>query len=371
MNLLYIANVRLPTSKAHGLQIMKTCEALANSGIKVKLVIATASAERDHQDPFAFYGVRNNFELRRVTVPNFFSISRDNWFYLRASLFSFKVFIKEVLGSHILYSRDWVAIMPFALFTSRKVFYESHDEVASRLGLYIAKKVCGIVCITNGLKDFFESKGIKKGRITVAPDGVDDIFFKPLDKQACRKKLVFPEKAKIAMYCGSFSLYSWKGLDVFLNAAKHVKVVFVAVGGSKDEIESLKKEHTNGNIILREKVPNRMVPEYLKAADVLVLPNTSGAIVSEKYTSPMKLFEYMASGVPIVASDLPSIREILNDKNAILVNPNNPKLLAEGVDRATTNPGDKAERALKDARNYTWPKRAERIISFIDACLRK
>ena len=81
------------------------------------------------------------------------------------------------------------------------------------------------------------------------------------------------------------------------------------------------------------------------------------------------MFEYMVAQRPIVASDLPSIREVLNRNNAILVQPNSPQSLSQGIETALKNTGfsDKISRkAFEDVQKYTWPKRAQNIIEFIN-----
>jgi glycosyltransferase involved in cell wall biosynthesis len=105
------------------------------------------------------------------------------------------------------------------------------------------------------------------------------------------------------------------------------------VGGNKNEIEEIKKKYNYNldKVLLIERKPHSKIPYYLKAADVLLMPNKKGDQFSEEYTLPLKLFEYMASGAPIVASDLPSIRDVLNETNSVLVEPNNPQKLAGGI----------------------------------------
>jgi len=106
------------------------------------------------------------------------------------------------------------------------------------------------------------------------------------------------------------------------------------------------------------------VPARLAEADVLVLPNPRSAI-SNAFTSPLKLFEYMGSGRPIVASDLPSLREVLRDgENALLVEPGNPQALVAAIDRIKKDAalgGRLAGQALQDVQAFTWARRAEAL----------
>jgi glycosyltransferase involved in cell wall biosynthesis len=233
----------------------------------------------------------------------------------------------------------------------------------------ILKKINGIVCITNGLKDFYVSRGINSKKIIVAPDAVDLSLFTNLpNKEDCRKKLGLPLDKKIVMYVGSFGLYKWKGLDIFLESAKlfDQSFLFIAIGGTKDEIKTITSSGISSNVRLLERVNNSSIPNYLKSSDVLVIPNRSGDIISEKYTSPMKLFEYMASGVSIVASDLPSIREVIDDSNGILVEPDKAESLSEGIRLAISANNERSQKALEDVKNkYSWGKRVEIIKDFI------
>ena len=124
------------------------------------------------------------------------------------------------------------------------------------------------------------------------------------------------------------------------------------------------------NVVFAGHVAPERVPLYQAAADVLVLPNTAQATISREHTSPLKLFEYMAAGRPIVASDLPSLREVLrHGDNAWLVQPDDPAALAQGIQHLLAEPtlaARLAAQAQEEVQAYTWEQRAERILSFVE-----
>ncbi|MEK9147905.1 MAG: glycosyltransferase family 4 protein, partial [Patescibacteria group bacterium] len=107
------------------------------------------------------------------------------------------------------------------------------------------------------------------------------------------------------------------------------------------------------------------IPLWLKAADVLVLPNTGRMRVSQYYTSPMKLFEYMASGRPIVASDIPSIREIVDETMVFFATADDPESFAQVIQQTLNRPGEarsRVEKSLAEVKKYTWDNRATRLL---------
>ncbi|MFQ5627042.1 MAG: glycosyltransferase, partial [Methyloligellaceae bacterium] len=119
--------------------------------------------------------------------------------------------------------------------------------------------------------------------------------------------------------------------------------------------------------------PSR-VPTYLAAADVLVLPNSGVTDISRYYTSPLKLFEYMATGRPIVASDLPAMQEVLVEgETALLVPSDDPAALAAAICRLRSRPA-LAQRLAQQAKRavgaYAWDQRATRLLNFLDALLK-
>lgn len=374
MKLYYLANARIPTEKAHGYQICKMCEEFSSLGNQVELWIP-ARKNDIYKDAYSFYGLKNNFKVKEINSFDFnkhYKYLGRLSFWLQLFCFSLKLLFIKIDRQAVIYTRDSEIGWIFNL-KGNKVILESHNWPLSKgwLFKYLIKKFDKIITITRGLKELFLAAGLPDSRIMVAPDGVDlEKFNVNINKIQARKKLNLPLNKKIALYCGSLYLYSWKGVDILLAAAKIFPedYLVVLVGGEPNELAKIKKESNGNNLLLVGRQPREEIPYYLKSADVLVLPNSGKEKISSSYTSPLKLFEYMASQRPIVASNLPSIREILNENNSIMVESGKTKSLADGIKKVLSDKelGDKISRqAYQDVQRYVWEKRAKNIINYI------
>lgn len=364
MTILYLANIRLPTEKAHGIQIMKTCESLAARGdLAVKLLLLGRRGFPP-ADPFAYYGIRRNFQI--IYLPAFNFLRFGAWGFLIQS-FLLGFFSLPYLFNNrtaIIFSRDW-QVLYFLSFFTKKIIWEAHTPQNNFLVRRIVNRAKTIVTITHQLKQFYQNSfSLNREKIAVVPDAVDLAVFRINDSRIdCRWKFKLPTDKKIALYTGH--LYRWKGVETLAAAAKYLpeSVLIILVGGTSYDLEAFRAKHaTNRRILILGQQPHQDIPFYLRAADLLILPNTAKDDVSRLYTSPMKLFEYLASGTPIIASDLPSLREILNENNAVFVTPDDPVKLAAGIEALLADQ-QKADRLSKqaslDALNYSWEKRAE------------
>lgn len=377
MKIVYIANARIPTEKAHGLQIVKMCEAFANLGARVTLIIP-GRKNIFATDIFSYYSVKNNFQVEYISLPDATNL-RIVGFWINQLLFSFAVFFKKLNHKEdlIIFTRDeltgWLLRKRGLL-----VFYDMHGFPEHKRWFWkIAMRAMNGIITTNKWKigQCHLIFGIAKDKMAVAPNGYDPALFEiDKSKTELRKELNLPLDASIVMYTGH--LYDWKGAYILAEAASlRPNLIFVFVGGTTKDIVRFKEKYENSrNILILGYKPYQEIPRYLKAADVLVLPNSAFSkevrfsVYSRFDTSPIKMFEYMASGVPIVASNLPSIREILNEKNAVLAEPDNPQDLANKIDYVLQNPEisqQLAREAKKTAKNFTWLKRAENILKFI------
>jgi len=377
MKLIYIANVRIPTEKAHGYQIAKMCEQFAAAGAVVELITPTKN-NPIKQDLFEYYGLKKNFGVCRLKMPDFLvyeKILGRLAMYLQWLFFTVKLFFLKVKPGSLIYTRDQGAALVFGI-RGLSVCFEAHDwsSAGTSFAPFLLKKVKYSVATTDFTKEELIGCGFKPAKILVASNGVELAdFIVSATAAEFRKQLKLPLDKKIILYSGQ--LYAWKGVDIFLKAAarlaEQTDILFIVVGGASQEVKKYREVAANRkleNIVFTGNLPRKIVPSYLIAADLLILPNSAKNRESIFFTSPIKMFEYLAAGKPIIASDLPSLRLILNNGNCIFFEPDNFADLAEKIKQALADPvlREKISRqARADAEQYGWDKRARKILEFI------
>ena len=380
MKLVYIANIRLPTEKAHGIQIMKMCEAFAREEVKVELIVPRRF-NFIKEDPFKYYGIKKNFRIKKLPCLDLIPLDKyigHLGMWIESFTFNcFAFFYLLFQRVYLIYTRDKL-FLPFGFFKKNLIF-ESHSFPKNYF-LYspFLKRLKGIIVITQKLKDLFVKQGIAAEKILVAPDGVDLEKFNIREKkEEYRKEFNLPLNQKIIGYVGRLeTMEKEKGVDTLIKAFRILSETFnnlflCIVGGPKERMieyqDFVRQIDIDEKVEFLDQVKYRSIPKILKSFDVLVMPYPWIEHYAF-YMSPLKLFEYMASKRPIVASDLPSIREILNENNAILVEPDNPGALAQGIKEILQNPEFSSKisnQALRDVREYTWTNRAKKILKFL------
>jgi glycosyltransferase involved in cell wall biosynthesis len=368
MKITYLANIRLPTERAHGYQIMKSCEALAREGCEVVLVVPRRRNPLGH-DPFGYYHLPKTFTIRFVWSPDFF---RLEWvlgskaaFALNRMAFFKRCFWLRLPPDAVVFSRDPELVF-LARLCGHAAFYNAHNfPKHPKLLLWLIKRASGIVANSHGTAEEFLKRGFKN--VLVLPNAVDLAEFDavPDDKEMLRHELGLPEGKPLALYAGH--LYGWKGTELLLEAARlRPEINFVIVGGMPEEINRFRtdtSEKAIDNLFLVGYQPRYLIPKFLKAADVLVLPNTASSTESLRYTSPLKLFEYLASGRAIAAADLSSLREIVTEKEVSFFTPDDVQSLARAIDGALAREPDHAARLLSE--KYSWTSYGEKLRNFL------
>jgi glycosyltransferase involved in cell wall biosynthesis len=379
------ADTRFPIERANGAQTMATCQALAARGHDVTLVVR-ADPAGPGRDPFRFYGVSpaSRLQIRYVPTSRGRLTNRLRFLTTAVSL------VRSSDG--LVYTRDlglaalilaWPRLLPV------RVVYESHgvapivsQELPRLLGQPALAPSAGklrrldrrerrvwtrahaYVAITQALAAELAARYGPRDRVFVIPDGA------PPADTADAVGVTLPLTARpVAAYAGH--LYPWKGVDVFVRAlALAPEIDGLIVGGHPGEPDLARVTALARDVGVSDRleitgiVPPAEVEARLARAAFLVLPNTASAI-SDRYTSPLKLFEYLRLGRAIVASDLIAIREVLaHEDTALLVQPDDAQALADALRRLAADPAlarTLGRRARALAGRFTWAARASRL----------
>lgn len=366
MKILYAANIRLPTEKAHGAQIMHAVASLVEKKCDVELVVPTRKNSIT-DDAFTYYGIETQFPIRRLFSFDTVSFGRIG-FMFQSFMFAVGAALYSLRDNEaVLYTRDEITAAIAIMCGKKKVFWESHDGSWNVLAQFTAKHAAGMVTVTQGGKNFYIEKGVPVSKILTLPNGVDIERFKTNALVGdVRDRLSIPRDAFVALYVGA--LDGWKGVEALCEVSRILpkEVSVVVVGGYENQI----KKYANAypNVLFAGPRPFTELPEILAAADVCVLPNTAKDRVSVTFTCPLKLLAYMAAGKPIVASDLPSIRELTGNDAALLVEPDNSEALAKGIMFLKENEGQReafASFASMRVQKFSWDKRALSLLPFV------
>jgi glycosyltransferase involved in cell wall biosynthesis len=389
----YFADIRFPLERANGVQTMETCHALASRGHDVHLVVRPDRITPG-RDPLSYYGLPmvGSLRIEQVATPRRLLARRLAYVAhaLRRTV--------GATGIDVIVTRD-LSLASLLLAVPPRwrppIVYESHGFApavsaemptlhagAARPGRAKLRRLGGrerrvwrladaYVTITDGLARELADRFGPRPRLAVIPDGARLPAPATVSGPAHG-----PDTAPVVGYAGH--LYPWKGLDVLVGALGRLGGMRgLIVGGFEGEpdlarVKALAEQVAPGRVEFAGMVEPPRVAELLRRADVLVIPNLPSRI-SSAYTSPLKLFEYMASARPIVASDLPALREVLRpDGNAVLVEPGSVDALAAGIRRVIEDAAlgrRLAGNARRDVAEYTWEKRAERLEAVLAAAM--
>ncbi len=396
MKLLYVANIRLPTEKAHGLQIVQNCEAFADAGATVALWTArriNTPELRGIRDIWVHYGVKRNFQLKRLPCLDLIGLVPDRTdrlaqviFLLQLLTFTLSVMARALsTQADTYYSRDELILFALSLIKPREALaYEAHTLASGRFGRslqrQVVRRVGHVFALTRKLADDLIASGADAAQMQVAHDGIRrDRFAGVTDQAAARREIGWSSEHLIVGYVGRLQTMAMdKGVGVLVEALASVAsdgvggCALALVGGPDDHAEELRARwrelgQPDETFLYAGQVAPERVPLYLSAFDLCAMPFPWTAHFAY-YASPIKLFEYMASGRALVASNLPSVAEVVTDgESALLTPPSDGAALAEAIRRLRDDPALRqriAERAQGIVmESYTWDARAGVIIA--------
>lgn len=353
MRIAVVSQIRPGSSFAHAINVIKTAGGFARLGHRVTLY--TLAHEAD-----GVAALYHEPDLHWITAPPLDAADLDE---------SFGRWAADRIAADapdLVYARNFVAPLILAE-RGISVVVETHAHIGAvnpplDRTLHASRHteaLRAVITIAPILRDHYIDRGGTPDRIHVVPDGVDfDLFTSP-------RPPPWNAGSLRAVYAGH--LYDYKGIPTVLDAAAllpHVR--FELLGGLPEDIERTRgrvAERSLHNVAVHGRVPHAQVPAYLQHADVLLLP-PSAREASKDWTSPVKLGEYLATGVPIACSGIPALARVLREPLVRFFTPDHASSLADAIELCLVEPRTSLSRfaRVEQARGLSYSARAGAIL---------
>tara|TARA_B100000029_G_scaffold507430_1_gene592031 strand:+ start:13024 stop:14157 length:1134 start_codon:yes stop_codon:yes gene_type:complete len=374
MNLTFWSDSVVPSISANSIQVMKMCDAFAKLGHITTLHAKTPnpSESLSRSNLSDFYGITTNFKIINHSSHNSF----------RHLDYDLKVLVSVLKSkTDLVYTRSLRGALLANSFGKKNIL-ELHFLPTTPTSIWILKKISNsntlqkIIVISNRLKELLLAKHpyLSAIHIEVFHDAVDIVRFSEPNIYPDQQNvdLNLNPSRKTVMYVGH--LYPGRGIDLIEQLAQELpEIDFIIIGGTERDVlhrQTKLIEIGISNLIYYGFIPNSKLHNYYQMADILIMPYQKQVSVSSggntvDWMSPMKTFEYMATGKPLISSDLPVLREVLNEDVAVLVEPDNVEQWKYSIENTLTNPrfANKIARNAREIAEYnTWEFRARNIL---------
>ncbi|MEH2071294.1 MAG: glycosyltransferase [Nostoc sp.] len=390
-NYIYFIGEELPQPEAHLVQSTNAANAVANLGYSTVLVYPDKKVKATNlinlARPFQpkktptelikYYNLHDKLKVAPLPMP--WPIDHLSSKFTDSNTIACKYYLPfHILPTtKLVHSRNWNFVKA-AIKNGVPAIYEHHhhedkpfeEEIVNNPLLQIA------VTVVETIRQTMIKNGMPPEKVIRLHNGFNRFFMERQPEKAAewRQKLLRDESQKLVVYAGA--IQQFKGIDVLIDVAQQMpNVQFVCAGGKSTEVEpyqQLVKEKQVHNIKFLGYVLHDELASLLQAADVLAHPHCSGKAAT--FTSPLKLFDYFASGTPIVATEISSLIEFQNTQAiAAWCEPDNPSKFAESLQRVLETHPRKIEGypdSIEFVKQFSWENRATKILSYVDKSLR-
>jgi glycosyltransferase involved in cell wall biosynthesis len=384
MRIYYISPSQMPSRSANSIHVIRMCEAFSSLGHNVTLFVnQTIKQSKEIKEVLEnYYGVT----LRNVKIISFYS-PLNRAMNLQIAFVSVCYLIFEILkGSKpdVVVSRNLYASFFLHRLLKDKLIYETH-EIECGLRKYFQTTILKYplpikVFISNTLLKLLSKHHDMNILNSVTLPDAARLGIKQLSKeqrQEIRSKILSDKSISYNHFAGYFgSLYKGHGIEIIqILAGMNPDVAFLVYGGNEEQIFELRKTNKTDNLKIMGYIDPYKVQDIMGAMDVLLMPYQQVVLIGRKrfsdigsYLSPMKMFEYMASCIPIISSRLPILEEVLKDgKNCLLATHDQPSNWTVCLSRLlndTQLSRKLAENAYSEYLNrYNWQKRAQIMLN--------
>jgi glycosyltransferase involved in cell wall biosynthesis len=383
MNIAYVTHTRFPTEKAHGHQIARVCSAMKHLKHTVTLVSPNIFTDV-RQDSRKYYHLKTDLHVQKL--PIFDALSSPfvpGVLAFHFTMHSYRKALKTYFTSHnfdIAYVRS-PAILPAVLAAKVPVVLELHSLPKRNQKAFVSRcnQCKKVVCLTSPMAKELVKLGVKKSKIIIEGDAVDlERFAKMPSAKSARHHFGLPDDRRIVGYVGSFVTMDKieKGVHLIIDSLVTMRknkedVHGFFVGGPLEWAHkyrkiALAKGLREDDFTFHGMVPSKLVPDAIAACDVCVYPAPEPKkAFFARDTSPLKVFEYLAAGRPVVSADIPPLHGVLTKETVRLVHPGSVTSLTGGIREVLAKKSEakaRTARGLKLVQKHSWEKRMKRIL---------
>lgn len=389
----YIFFVRdvLPKPAAYVVQIVNLANAAANLGYSTVLVSLKTGVKAGNPiewfSPFhptepndrlaQFYNLQNHLKIVELPMP--FPIDSIGSKWTSSSTIACKYYfpVHILPYTQLVHSRDWNFVQTAIQYGIPAIYERDHCEKKQYDRQIVENSLFqAAVTVADPVRENLIQNGIPPEKIIQLHNGFNQLFLErqPEKAKEWRNKLLGDQFQFLAIYAGA--LYDFKGIDITIEIANQFpEVRFVMAGGPETQVEvyqNITRDRQLNNVYCIGYLEQSQLASLLQAADILLYPHLSGEAAN--FTSPMKLFDYIASGVPIVATRIPPLKEFQDlEVVAAWCEPDNPHDLAQSIrqvlERYPRPAGGYSNNADR-VRQFSWENRILKTLDQVDEVFR-
>lgn len=379
MRIAYCTNVRLPSERAHGHQVAQVCDALSKLHHQVT-IFAPFRKNIVTQDFWSYYNADRSIHVQYLGS---FDPIASPFLPGVTGLLTLNALLRHQLEQHLqpgsfdlVYTRS-PALLPPLLASGIPVILELHQLPRRNKRAFVKHcNACRVVsCLTSPMREMLITWGVEENKVIVASDAVDISRFQDMiSKDAARAQYKIQTERMVVGYIGRLkTLGMEKGVAFLLQALKDLHDTHAFFGlvvggpdGDRKEYEAMARDLglSDADVLFTGEIPGSDIPSALAACDIFVMPFPDLPHY-RLFMSPLKMFEYMAADRPIIASDLPTVRDVLSHETAVFCKPGDVQSLDLALRWISDHPQEAAERAARAkelVKQHSWEERMKRIL---------
>ncbi|MEG5032425.1 glycosyltransferase family 4 protein [Microcoleus sp. AT3-D2] len=319
------------------------------------------------------YNIQDKLKVADLPMPWPIDLLDSKWTSSSTIVSKYYLPIHLLKSTKIVHTRDWNFVKA-AVKNGIPAIYEQHHHENKQFESEIVRNPLFQIAVTvaDTVRDSMIKKGLPPEKVITLHNGFNHLFLARQTEAAqnWRQQLLEDDRQHLAVYAGG--LYPFKGVDMLVDVAKELpQVQFAIAGGDSSQVtayQQLAKSKQVNNIKFLGYLPQNQLASLLQAADVLTHPHCLTEAAT--FTSPLKLFDYMASGTPIVATEIASLMEFkAGNIAATWCEPDNPHQFAQSIRDCLTKYPRKSEgyaETLNFVKQFSWENRIEKILSYVD-----